>query len=661
MMTNSVLEGKENIYRMMLMQSPFAFALFKGKDLVIELANERMKAVLGKGNDIEGKPLLTVLPELAGQPFPDYLANVYNTGEPFTSNGALAKLFRNGSMQDAYFNFVYQPFRELDGTISGITCLAYEVTNEFLSQKKVQESEQRFILLADSMPQHVWTADTQGNLNYFNQSVYDYSGLTFDQLKNDGWLQIVHPDEREKNISLWEESVRTGKDFLLEHQFRKKTGEYRWQLTRAIPQRDENGKIQMWVGTSTDIQEQKTFAEELENQVRERTKELVQLNESFRKSEERYHLMVEEVQDYAILYLNRNGIVENWNEGAKRIKGYSANEIIGKSFSVFYTEEDRKNNLPHKLLTRAAETGKASQEGWRVRKDGTWFWANVLITAVHNQEHEVIGFSKVTHDLTEKKAADDFLKKSALELEKKNLELEKLNKELQSFAYISGHDLQEPLRKIQTFATRIIEKEEHNLSDKGKDYFTRMQNAARKMQTLIDDLLTYSRTSTSERNFEYIDLNEIVEEVKEDLKDDLNEKHARIEIAKLCKVNIIPFQFRQLLYNLIGNALKFSNPDTPPRITINSEITDGKKFNVAGLMPEKKYCHIQVADNGIGFEQEYSDKIFEVFQRLHGKAAYEGTGIGLSIVKRIVENHQGLITATGELKKGATFDIYLPA
>src|SRR6185436_9433871 len=250
---------------------------------------------------------------------------------------------------------------------------------------------------------------------------------------------------------------------------------------------------------------------------------------------------------------------------------------------------------------------------------------------------------------------------NAAELEEKNRELKKINKELESFAYISSHDLQEPLRKIQTFSSSILEKENDNLSENGKDRFRRMQNAAERMQTLIDDLLTYSRTNTSERKFEKVHLNKIIEEVKGDLREDLKEKQAVIEVSGLCDVKIIPFQFRQLMTNLITNSLKFSHSVHPPRISVKAEIVNGSSLNNKKLLPQQDYCHITVADNGIGFEQQYSEKIFEVFQRLHGKSEYNGTGIGLAIVKKIVENHNGIITANARPHKGATFDIYIPA
>ncbi|MEI6408628.1 MAG: chemotaxis protein CheB [Bacteroidota bacterium] len=246
------------------------------------------------------------------------------------------------------------------------------------------------------------------------------------------------------------------------------------------------------------------------------------------------------------------------------------------------------------------------------------------------------------------------------ELALKNDDLKKMNKELESFTYVSSHDLQEPLRKIQTFAGRILEKEQQNLSENGKNYFSRMQDAAKRMQVLIEDLLLYSRTRTSERTFENTDLNVLIEEVKTEMKEVILEKHASIKYSKQCTVQVIPFQFRQLLRNLISNALKFSKPDVAPLITIKSALIKGNKLKIQFGAPEKEYCHISVADNGIGFDPEYKDRIFEIFQRLHGKNEYEGTGIGLAIVKKIVENHNGVITASGEPGKGARFDIYFP-
>jgi two-component system CheB/CheR fusion protein len=245
-------------------------------------------------------------------------------------------------------------------------------------------------------------------------------------------------------------------------------------------------------------------------------------------------------------------------------------------------------------------------------------------------------------------------------LAEKNSELEKMNSELESFAYVSSHDLQEPLRKIQTFASRILETENQNLSEKGKDYFSRMQNASLRMKRLIEDLLAFSSLSIADRKFETTDLNKIVTEVKMELKETIEEKNAIIEAVELRKVNIIPFQFRQLMYNLINNSLKFAHPDVRPHVVIKSVVVEGSKLDRKQFSSSQKYCHISVTDNGIGFDPQYKERIFEVFQKLHGKQEYAGTGIGLAIVKKVVENHNGIVTVTSKLNKGATFNIYIP-
>ena len=188
-----------------------------------------------------------------------------------------------------------------------------------------------------------------------------------------------------------------------------------------------------------------------------------------------------------------------------------------------------------------------------------------------------------------------------------------------------------------------------------------MQQAAERMRLLIQDLLAFSHISAAQRKFENTDLRLIVEEVKKELKDEITEKNAVIEVKASCKVSIIPFQFRQLMYNIISNALKFSNPKIPPQIKIESQNIKYNRKNIKNLPEQKDYCHISITDNGIGFKNEFSAKIFEVFQKLHGKEEYAGTGIGLAIVKKIVDNHHGTITATSEVNKGTTYDIYIPA
>ena len=246
------------------------------------------------------------------------------------------------------------------------------------------------------------------------------------------------------------------------------------------------------------------------------------------------------------------------------------------------------------------------------------------------------------------------------EKEKRANELLIANKEIESFTYISSHDLQEPLRKIQSFSGRIFVEEYDNLSAMGKYYVERTKLSALHMQTLINDLLAYSRTNTTQRKFVNSDLNQVVKETLEMLKEEVQDRDAIIEIQNLCEVNIIPFQFRQLIQNLVSNSLKFSIPGQKPHITISCDFIKYDESSSIDFILNTDHHHISIIDNGIGFEPQYKDKIFDIFKRLNDRKEYPGTGIGLTIARKIVENHNGIITGTGTLNHGAQFDIYIP-
>lgn len=259
----------------------------------------------------------------------------------------------------------------------------------------------------------------------------------------------------------------------------------------------------------------------------------------------------------------------------------------------------------------------------------------------------------------EKKEAYKILSDTEKKLIEKNISLEKMNTELEAFNYISSHDLQEPLRKIQFF-TDIIEREEENkLSEKAKTAFHKIRNSAFRMQNLINDLLTYSKTKFDERKFELKDLTSITNEVIDDLSEEIENKNIHFDLHDLGKLSIIEFQFRQLLYNLISNSVKFADPDRQLVIKLSSKIIIGSKSEHEKLAANKNYSKIIIEDNGIGFDQSYSEKIFGLFQSLHTKTL-KSTGIGLTIVKKIVENHNGFIKAEGVPNQGAKFEIFIP-
>lgn len=259
-----------------------------------------------------------------------------------------------------------------------------------------------------------------------------------------------------------------------------------------------------------------------------------------------------------------------------------------------------------------------------------------------------------TSDITEQRLAN-------LAIEARNLELEQSNSELASFNHVASHDLQEPLRKIQTFISRFSDEDKSNLSENAKGYFIKIEEALSRMRSLIDDLLMFSRANKSEKIFEKFDLNVTFENAIQELSQTIYEKEAIIESTVLPKLTIIPFQMQQLFVNLIGNSLKYSEPDRTPKISIQSEKILATDYPILSKPVSKFYYKISFIDNGLGFEQEYAEKIFLLFNRLHHSKAYKGTGIGLTICKKIAENHNGYLSAEGRLDQGATFNLFLPA
>lgn len=249
---------------------------------------------------------------------------------------------------------------------------------------------------------------------------------------------------------------------------------------------------------------------------------------------------------------------------------------------------------------------------------------------------------------------------SSIALEERNRELEQSNKELASFNHIASHDLQEPLRKVQTFISRILENDSDHFTETGKESFSKIQSAVGRMRMLIDDLLLFSRANKAEKIFQKSDLNQLLENAKAELAQRIEEKNAIINSTSLPELQVIPFQIQQLFINLIENSLKYSRPDVQIRIDISCEKTNLQNHPVFKSINNKQFYKITVSDNGLGFEQQYADSLFVLFYRLHPPNEYPGTGIGLAICKKIVENHSGFIEAKGQPGKGSSFMIYLP-
>lgn len=334
-----------------------------------------------------------------------------------------------------------------------------------------------------------------------------------------------------------------------------------------------------------------------------------------------------------------NGIIIHINDKFCEISKYSRDELLGKNHRIINSGYHSKEFFAE--MWRTISSGKVWEGEIRNRaKDGSIYWVNTTIVPFADASGKPYQYVSIRYEITQRKKVEERLRVYADRLEQSN-------RELTDFASIAAHDLQEPLRKIQAFGDRLRTRFEEEIPDEGRDYLSRMLGSASRMRRLIDDLLTYSRVATKAQPFAATDLNQVLQDVLLDLELRLEQVSGRVEMDLLPTIDSDASQMRQLFQNLIANALKFHRKEIPPVVRIEAKA-------------EKDKCVLTFADNGIGFEEKYLDRIFTIFQRLHGRQEYEGTGVGLAVCRRIVERHGGSITAKSTPDSGATFIVTLP-
>jgi PAS domain S-box-containing protein len=375
------------------------------------------------------------------------------------------------------------------------------------------------------------------------------------------------------------------------------------------------------------------ISERLRADAVQRDREREQAEKELRGSEERFHLLVEGIKDYAIVFLEPDGRVASWNPGAERMQGYPAEEIIGQSVARFYTAEDVASGAPAHNLAQSAAEGHYQAEGWRLRKDGSRFWAEIAIDALRDEAGRLQGFAKLTRDISARKRVEDDLRRS--------------NEDLERFAYVASHDLQEPLRMVGSFVQLLAKRYQGKLDADADEFIGYALDGALRMQRLIEDLLAYSRVGTRGAALVATDANAVLDRVIATLRLAIEEAGASVTSDRLPTIPADPGQLEHVFLNLVSNALKFRGAE-PPRVHVSAVRTNGE-------------WRFSVQDNGIGMERQYFERIFVIFQRLHGRTDYPGTGIGLAIAKKIVERHGGRIWVESEPGSGATFFFTLPA
>jgi len=351
--------------------------------------------------------------------------------------------------------------------------------------------------------------------------------------------------------------------------------------------------------------------------------------------DENVHQLLDSRGDYAIFMLDADGNVVSWNKGAEQIKGYRREEIVGAHFSVFYTADDRARGKPGRDLSMATREGRLEWEAQRVRKDGSEFWGNVVLSAVRDETGALAGFVKVTRDLTERRGAE---RRAIADAQA----LKALNAELESFTYSVSHDLRAPIRQIRGFSKMLAEHLGERADPETAHLVRRIDESSQQMGRLVDDLLHLAQIGQRQATARRTDLNSLVDEVVTNVRAEVADRDIEWRIGELPAVDCDPGLMRIVFTNLLSNAVKYTRPRAKAVIEIGQTVGDAQSV-------------IYVRDNGVGFDMKYSDKLFGVFQRLHRVDEFEGAGVGLATVQRIIRKHSGSIWADSAPDQGATF------
>jgi PAS domain S-box-containing protein len=521
-----------------------------------------------------------------------------------------------------------------DGALTGITGVTMDITDRKQAQETLRESEERFRSLLENSVDIAYRYNLQaGCYDYMSPVSERVLGFTPQEINEMGDAQMlarIHPDDQAHYLVDLKRVDETGKG-KLEYRFKEKGGSYRWLADYVTVINSEGGEPLYRGGIIRDITERK------------------QAEEALTESRERFRNLADAMPQL-VWSSGADGVIDYYNHRLSEYDELKQGANVDYPWVAPLHPDDL--HISRDAWWHAVQTGETFQVEHRMRiADGSYRWHLSRGVPLRDEHGAVIRWYGTSTDVQDLKEAEQSI---ATYVKK----LEDSNKELQEFAFIASHDLQEPLRKIESFSRMLLSRSDENLDDQQRDYLGRIRSAVDRMRLMIDDLLSLSRISTRGKSFVRVDLNQVATEVLSDLEERIKGTGAQVEVKPLPSIEADPTQIQQLFQNLIGNALKFYRPEEPPRVQVWSQYPSNSPSKAAS--DGRQVLELFVEDNGIGFDESRVEQIFQPFQRLVGRSQFEGSGIGLAICRKIVERHGGEITASSTPGIGSTFRVVLP-
>ncbi|WP_276482634.1 PAS domain-containing protein [Paraflavitalea pollutisoli] len=535
--------------------------------------------------------------------------------------------------------------------------ISQEITERKLVESVLQESEERFRTMAESSPIFIAVAENSGRAIYFNKAWLELTGKAMKEILAYDWLELLHPDDQQPYMTAYQEAFTARRLLHTEIRVKNTAGDYRWLLAHVAPRFNREGDFAGYISACVDITDRK----QMEEQNRQATFELEQALEVARLSKE--------AADLGTFDLDLQAGTMVWDKRCRILFGIHHNEPVSYEydFTMGLHPDDRPGILQviqdafNKSKTNGnydVEYRTVGFEDQRVR----WVKAKgkVYFDAADQPVRFIGSVLDITDQVNQLKRVEELVAERTRALDLLNIELQRSNAELAQFAYIASHDLQEPLRKITTFLELLGRSLGPEPPANSKNYLDRIELSASRMRKLVRELLEFSRITQSTEAFETVDLNDTLREVLENYDLLIEQTGALVTFDQLPTIEAVPLHMYQLFLNLVGNALKFRKPQEPPVIAITAHATTAREAAAHQLPEGRAYTTIVFTDYGIGFEPHFTERVFLIFQRLHNRVDYEGTGIGLAMCRKIVNVHHGIISAAGTDIGKAIFTIILP-